>query len=288
MAFGGILLLNIFLMIIFGLATVGIVCLILSAILFIAHIMKKKRGIVQRKGKVAASVILLIIGIICMIIPTGAFLIFYPNDKIVVQTPDGEATVREMQMKSLELAIGQDDAEEVEKLLKKKPELLYCTWENLTPLGRAISAESVNVVAFLLEYGADVNLADNLNFDTTMTYATRNIQGITAEESFAILNLLMDYGADMNKTLGGTSPIQFLILYITDDSRVSVEELEILERFIEEGASLTQEGLGGDDALDVFEAEVSNFDLSTEEQSEFEAMRELLMDHYIDQESEAE
>lgn len=61
MAFGGVLLLNILLMVIFGLAAAGIVCLILSGILFI---------------------------------------IFYPNDDIVVEIQEGEAIVGEMQKKS--------------------------------------------------------------------------------------------------------------------------------------------------------------------------------------------
>ena len=62
MAFGGVLLLNILLMVIFGLAAAGIVCLILSGILFI---------------------------------------IFYPNDDIVVEIQEGEAIVGEMQKKVL-------------------------------------------------------------------------------------------------------------------------------------------------------------------------------------------
>ena len=231
----------------------------------------------------------MVTGILCLILPVGVFLVFYPNDRIVVYTPEGEATVREMQVKSLELAIGRDEVEELEELLKKKPELLYCTWENQTVLGRAISAESVNVVEFLLKYGVDVDEVDNLEFDTSMTYATRNMQSITAEESFEIMNLLMDYGADMNATLGGASPVQYLILYIVEDSNVSVEELEMLERFIEEGASLTQEDLGGEDAVDIFETETARLELSEEQQMEFEAMRELLVSYYSNQkESEGE
>lgn len=284
MAFGGILLLNILLMIVFGMAAVGIVCLLVSVILYIVHIVKKKRGKKQRKGKAIAGTVFLVIGLCCMIIPVGLCLIFYPNDKIVVETPDGEATVREMQAKSFELAIGSDDAEEVEKLLKKTPALLYYTWDNVLPLGRAISAESVNVVTFLLEYGVDVNQADNLDFDTSMTYATRNLQKITEEDSFVILNLLIDYGADMNETLGGISPVQYLIRYIVEDSSVSTEELEMLARFIEAGASLTQEDLGGKDALDLFEREAGRMDLNDEQQAEFEAMRELLLKHYEEKE----
>lgn len=288
MAFGGILLLNILLMILFGMAAVGIVCLLLSAILFIVHMVKKKQGKFQRKGKVAASVILLIVGIACMVIPTGAFLIFYPNDKIVVQTPDGEATVKETQAKSMELAIGSDDVEEVEKLIKKNPALLYCTWENLTPLGRAISSESVNVVAYLLESGVDVDQADNLNFDTTMTYAAKYIQQGTAENSFAVMKLLIDYGADLNKTHGSTPPVQYLIMYIVEDSSVSPEELDILEYFIKGGADLTLGDLRHDDAVDIFEAKVSKLELTTEQEAEFEAMRELLMKYYPEQKESAE
>lgn len=280
MAFGGVLLLNLILMIVFGMAAVGIVCLLLSAIFFIVHIVKKRCGAVQGKGKRIAATVLLIIGICSMIIPVGLYLIFYPNDKIVVQTPEGEATVREMQVKSFELAIGNDDAEEVEKLIKKKPALLYYTWDNVLPLGRAISAESVNVVTFLLEYGVDVDQADNLDFDTSMTYATRNLQKITEEESFEVLNLLISYGADMNETLSGISPVQYLIRYIAEDSSVSAEELKMLENFVLAGASLTQEDLGGKDAVELFEREAGHLELDEEQQAEFEAMRKLLMKYY--------
>ena len=288
MAFGGILLLNILFMIIFGMAAAGIVCLLFGAILSIVHIVKKRRGIVQGKGKIMAAVILLIVGIACMAIPTGAFLIFYPNDKIVVQTPDGEATVKEMQAKSMELAIGSDDVEEVEKLIKKNPALLYCTWENLTPLGRAISSESVNVVAYLLETGVDVDQADNLNLDTAMTYATRLIKQETAENSFAVMKLLIDYGADINKTHGGTPPVQYLIIHIVEDYSVSPEELDILEYFINGGADLTLGDLRHDDAVDIFEAKVSKLKLTSEQETEFETMRELLMKYYTEQKESAE
>lgn len=284
MAFGGVLLLNLLLMIVFGMAAVGIVCLLLSAIFFIVYIVKKRRGAVQGKGKRIAAIVLLIVGLCSMIIPVGLCLIFYPNDKKVVETPEGETTVREMQVKSFELAIGSDDAEEVEKLLKKNPALLYYTWDNVLPLGRAISTESVNVVTFLLEYGVDVDQADNLDFDTSMTYATRNLQKMTEEESFEILNLLIDYGADMNETLSGISPVQYLIRYIVEDSSVSTEELKMLEQFILAGASLTQEDLGGKNAIDLFEREAGHLELDEEQQAEFEAMRELLMKHYNDSE----
>lgn len=72
---------------------------------------------------------------------------------IVVQTSEGEVTVREMQAKSFELVIGNDEVEGVERLIKKNPAFLYYTWDNVFPLGRAISTESV----ILIDYGAGMN-----------------------------------------------------------------------------------------------------------------------------------
>lgn len=100
--------------------------------------------------------------------------------------------------------------------------------------------------------------------------------------------LLIDYGVDINKTHGGKPPVQYLILYIVEDSIVSPEELDILEYFINGGADLTLGDLRHDDAVDIFESKVSKLELTAEQEAEFEAMRELLMKYYIEQKESAE
>lgn len=280
MAFGGILILNILLMIVLGMAGVGIICLLLCLIFFLAKTVDRKKGNTPKKWKGIAAVVCLIIGISCMIIPAGLCLIVYPNEKIEVNTPDGTVKIREMKIKSLQLAIGNDDAEEVEKLLKKTPDLFYYTRDSLTTLGMAIDTNSVNVVALLLEAGVDVNVVDKLDFDTSMTLVTRSIQKETAEKSFAIMELLMDHGADMNDRLSGITPVQYLIRYILEDSGVDEKELVVLERFLQEGADLTIQNLAKDDAVDVFEQEVYRLEPDEQQQSEIKAMRELLLEYY--------
>lgn len=278
MAFGGILLLNIILMIVLGLAFIGVVCLIVSLIFLLIHLVGKTKGKSPKNRNVVIAAICGIAGLVFLIIPILFFVIFYPNDKIEVQTPYGTEKVLEREANAFQYAVRGDELDEVKDMLKDKPELLWHICEDgRTALGAAIDARAVKVAEYLLkEYSVDINIADSMDFDTTMTLACKELTTNDPEENWAILNLLMDYDANLNKDSGGITPIMYLITYIVSDTVISEDELTILERFLAEGAYVTFENLKHEDALDIFEREVSKQNFSEEEQKEVMDMRELL------------
>ena len=108
-----------------------------------------------------------------------------------------------------------------------------------------------------------------------MTLACKELAANDPEENWAILNLLMDHDTNLNRDSGGITPIMNLITYIVSDAVISEDEHAILERFLLEGVYVTFENLKHEDALDIFEHEVSKQNFP-EEQKEVTAMRELL------------
>lgn len=282
MAFGGILFFNIIFMIVCGVAITGVVSLLVSIVFAMIFIVNKLGGKPTKKRNIVISIVCTIIGVMFMIIPTMLFFIFKPDD-VEIQTEQGTFVVAENIVNEFGYSINRDDVDMVKGMLKKWPELINYTFENKTPLGEAIGAESIEVAIYLLEYGVDVNLADNLDFDTSMTLATKNLKFTEREFNYAILNLLMDYDARMNDKISGTTPVQYLILYILEDLSVTKEEMKLLERFVNEGAYLTIEDMSGDDALACFEDEVQNKELTEVQEKEINAMRELLEKYYEQQ-----
>lgn len=277
MAFGGILLLNIILMIVLGMAFIGIVCLIVSLIFLLIHLVGKTKGKSPKKRNVVIAAVCGIAGLVFLIIPILFFVIFYPNDKVEVQTPYGTEKVLERETNAFQYAVRRDELDEVKDMLKDKPELLWHICEgSQTALGAAVDARAVKVAEYLLEeYNIDIDVADSIYFDTTMTLACKELAANDPEENWAVLNLLMDYDANLNRDSGGITPIMYLLTYIVSDAVISEDELAILERFLAEGAYVTFENLQHEDALDIFEHEVSKQNFP-EEQKEVTAMRELL------------
>lgn len=282
MAFGGILLFNIIFMIVCGMAIAGVVCLLVSIVFALIHIVNKLRGKPTKKRNIVISIVCAIVGVMSMIIPTILFFIFKPDD-VEIQTEQGTSVVAENMANEFGYSINRDDVDMVKEILEKWPELINYTFENKTPLGEAIDAESIEVATYLLEYGVDVNMADNLDFDTSMTLATKNLKFRERNFNYAILNLLMDYDARMNDKINGTTPVQYLISYIIEDLSVTTEEMNLLERFLSEGAYLTIEDMSGNDALACFEDEVKNKELTEVQEKEISTMRELLQKYYEQQ-----
>lgn len=288
MAFGGILLLDIILMIVLGLAFIGTICLIVSLVFLLIHITGKVKGKSSKKRNVVISAICGIAGFIFLIIPMLLFVIFYPNDKVEVKTPYGTEKVLERKANAFQYAVRRDELNEVKDMLKDKPELLWHICEgSQTALGAAVDGRAVKVAEYLLvECNVDIDVADSIDFDTTMTLACKELATNDPEENWAILNLLMDYDANLNEDSGGITPIMNLITYIVSDTVISEDELTILERFLAEGAYVTFENLRHQDALDIFEYEVSKKDFSEEAQKEVTAMRELLNKYHTIQTTE--
>ena len=277
MAFGGILLLNIILMIVLGLAFIGVVCLIVSLIFLLIHLVGKTKGKSPKKRNVVIAAVCGIAGLVFLIIPILFYVIFYPNDKVEVQTPYGTEKVLEREANAFQYAVRRDELDEVKDMLKDKPELLWHIFEgSQTALGAAVDARAVKVAEYLLEeYSIDINVADSIDFDTTMTLACKELAANDPEENSAVLNLLMDYDANLNRDSGGITPVMYLLTYIVGDAVISEDELAILERLLAEGAYVTFENLKHEDALDIFEHEVSKQNFAGE-QKEVTAMRELL------------
>lgn len=282
MAFGGILLLDIILMIVLGLAFIGAICLIMSFVFLLIYIIGKVSGKNPKIRNIVISIICGVVGIIFLVIPVLFFIVFYPNEKIEVETPQGTEKVLERNADDFQYAVRRDELDKVKEILKDKPELLWhiCD-DSQTALGAAVDGRAVNVAEYLLvEYKVDVNAADSIDFDTTMTLVCNELAANIPEKNWAILNLLMDYDANLNEGTGGTTPIMNLIIYIVSDTVISEDEFAILERFLEEGAYLTLENLRHEDALDIFEYEVSKQDFSEEEEKGVSNMRELLNHYY--------
>lgn len=275
MAFGGLMLVNFLLMILLGMALVGVICLITAIILTVLHFRDKRLGKPPRKWKEVVAVILTIVGIVC-ILPMGTILWFGAQpDYATIQTDQGAVEILEDTAHTFVDTIQANDPEAMAAMLEEHPELLnYKTFEGYNPLGASIRYNAPAVTRYLLELGVDINETGGRG--TSIALACR--MGVTLNDRLnaEIVSILLDYHPDVNTTDNAMPPIQYIIRYITEDSAITDDDLALLEKFLAEGPDLTAINGAGNDAAAYFESCLEEYPISTEYADQIEAMRAMM------------
>lgn len=274
MAFGGILLLNAFLMILLGLACLGVVCVITAIVLAFLHFRAKRKGITHRKVKAVLSIILAVVGILC-ILPFAAILCAGTQpDYVSITTNQGTVELQEDITRDFVDTIQTNDTEGLAHLLRQYPALLdYVTFEGYTPLGASIRYDAPDVTRYLLELGVDV---DHTGREPSIALACRMSDMPDGRLNAEIIRILLDHDPDVNTTDNAMPPVQYIIRYITEDSEISIDDLSLMEKFMAHSPNLTVTNGTGQDARAYFESCVEAYQLPADQQSEIEAIRSLL------------
>ena len=223
-------------------------CFVGLGILFEVFYGRNKRrlgaeGVGKKKWQKVAGIVCLVISVINLGLAGGSFYFIThqgPETK-AIRTENGVARVLPEEGFAFEGAVERDDLDEVKRVLEEKPAYWdYKAVDGSTVIGIAIANGSVEVTRFLLENGVDADVVGS-STDTAFWRCVRKIkEGIYNPE---MLELLLDYGASAYRE--EVSYLNPIIAAMCEDGDLTDEELDLLERLVDAGMSLTNmNGIG--------------------------------------------
>lgn len=271
MAFAGMIFVAVFLALILGLLFFMLIFIILSIIL-----KRKGRKKNSRKLKIAGNVVL-VLGILCAIpVAVIAWNIIWGHYFREVTLPD--ETTKWVSVKDLnrmwELVESDDtvDISELEKLVKKSPELVhYLDANRRCLLEHGLEAGSFETVELALEYGASFDNPERYEHMAYVDCSMDEYMGMVSyrsitEDDLKILNKMFEVGAKSDYTelkprvySNAFGQAVWAVLY--NDESVTDLEIEFLQ-------VLVDNGLDEDEHLVLYEEKGNNISYSDSEHYE--------------------
>lgn len=238
-------------MTLFVLAIVGIVFL-LVAVISITMIVFLILGIVFRKrDKIASNVFLGLSGFILLVLLCGAIVVFGPK-KEEIETPNGTVKVWESTVEEYLNHVANDNMEEVEKMLKEEPALVFSYDINHNDILQSAALNgNVEMMELALEYGAEF---DNELIYGVMTY-DYSIQSyllhigrspkrydLTDVDVLEVTKFMLENGASIetNEDLEPNA-LFYADSWICHDKIISDEDIELVELLHSYGAEYSYE-----------------------------------------------
>ena len=200
------------------------------------------------------------------------FITHMGPDTKTVSTENGVVSVLQEERFAFEGAVERDDLDEVKRILEEKPAYWdYKAVDGSTVIGIAIANGSVEVTRFLLENGVDADVVGSRT-DTAFWRCVRKIkEGIYNPE---MLELLLDYGASAYRE--EVSYLNPIIAAMCEDGDLTDEELDLLERLVDAGMSLTNTNGIGENAEAYLERIGKEKGIADDQPEQYERGLELL------------
>ena len=226
----------------------GIVCIIGGI-----YLKKKKR-------RTEARIVLCAAVLHVAIVSFGLYFFLHDdNEPARIETENGEIVMSRKDKDALLDAIREDNKKKLAELLEKEPAYLeYKSATGLSLLGRALQDGSYQVARYLLEQGVDVedlgddtiNQEEYFKDATAIEWYLWNDYG-EYKEGHKMVHLLLDHHASVNGKR--SSIIQELLRKMVRDRSLDPEDLELLQRMVEEGADLEQKNKKGENMEEYYQ-----------------------------------
>lgn len=217
----------------------------------------------KKKRRTEARIVLCAVALHVVIVSFGLYFFLHDdNEPARIETENGEIVMSRKDEDALLDAIREDNKKKLAELLEKEPVYLkYKSNGGLSLLGQSLEDGSYQVTRYLLEQGMDVEDLGDLGDDTINQ--EENFKDITAIEWYLwndydedkgkhkMVYLLLDYHAAVNRK--ESSIIQKLLRRLVYDRSLDPEDLELLQRMVEEGADLEQKNKKGENMKEYYQ-----------------------------------
>lgn len=215
----------------------GIICIIGGI-----YLKKKKR-------RTEARIVLCVAVLHVILVSFGLYFFLHDdNEPTRIETENGEITMSRKDEDALTDAIREDDKKKLVKLLEKEPAYLeYTDYSGSSLLGMSLKAGSYKVTRYLLEQGMEVEHLGKYTYDFSDTTAIDlYLRHLDSDHGLdhQMVHLLLDHHAVVNKW--DFSIIQELLREMVRDQSLDPEDLELLQRVVEEGANLERKNEKGE------------------------------------------
>lgn len=217
----------------------------------------------KKKRRTEARIVLCAVALHVVIVSFGLYFFLHDdNEPARIETENGEIVMSRKDEDALLDAIREDNKKKLAELLEKEPAYLkYKSNGGLSLLGQSLEDGSYQVTRYLLEQGMDVEDLGDLGDDTINQ--EENFKDITAIEWYLwndydedkgkhkMVYLLLDHHAAVNRK--ESSIIQKLLRRLVYDRSLDPEDLELLQRMVEEGADLEQKNKKGENMKEYYQ-----------------------------------
>ena len=261
-----------------GVWVLGVVLLVVGILFEVFYGRNKRRlgaeGVGKKKWQKVAGIVCLVISVINLGLAGGSFYFIThmgPETK-TVSTENGVVSVLQEERFAFEGAVERDDLDEVKRMLEEKPAYWdYKAVDGSTVIGIAIANGSVEVTRFLLENGVDADAVGSRTDTAFWRYVRKIKEGIYNPE---MLELLLDYGASAYRE--EVSYLNPIIAAMCEDGDLTDEELDLLERLVDAGMSLTNTNGIGENAEAYLERIGKEKGIADDQPEQYERGLELL------------
>lgn len=250
MAFIGILLANIVLLILFVISIVILIVMLVLLILGIVFAVKKKKTLATIFFSIDGAILIII-----AIIVIAIYCFINAPKSETFETPDGEKTVSAEIISQMEESINCNDTEDVDDILDEYPELIYYYESSYTSiLHKATELGNLEVAECILDHGAEYDdeiIMDHLIYDYSLEYYFGTCN---SERFYETVGFMLENGATVTYQ-GNTSTPNALfqaVWWISHDDNLSDEDIALIELLIEYGASTTEINSSNKSAIDVY------------------------------------
>lgn len=245
-------------------------------------------GIVKsKKKKKSAKVFFTLSGIIFALL--AGFLLFLFGPRIrEIDTPDKTVKVGEWITNDLAESIENEDIEQVEEMLIKRPELLYYVDINGQGiLDKAALTGNVELVQCILNYGGKFDdpliHEKNVYKYSLELYFHRLLVGEegqkASEEGIApMIECMLENGAVATFDGDNNTPnaLWVALWWITQDNEISQDDIRVVELLIDYGASCTEKDYQGETVINLLSNEILTKSTSINDPEGFAKLRKII------------
>lgn len=254
MAFIGLLMANIILLILFIICIGILIFILIFLILGIVFAIKKRKKLAIVFFSIDGAILIIIACIIAAIY----FIIVSPKDK-TFETPDGYEKVSAKIVSELEESIENGDTKNVDVILDEYPKLIYYADVNHTGiLHKAILSGNVDVAECIIEHGAEFDdefFLDHLIFDYSFEYYFSSLENSkNSDNIYKVVQFMLENGAEVEYEGNNTTPNVLFqaIWWVCYDCEISDDDIALLNLFIDYGASVTETNSADENVIDYY------------------------------------
>lgn len=265
MAFMGMVIAGMALMIVGTIAFLMILFLIIGIVLKVA---KKKK---------ASIVMFVLSGVDFLILASVAVLIFGPH-RVEVETPDGTGYVRTTQTKHLSDMIAEGDISDISSYLDRHPNLVFYMKNGKTILENALENNDIELAQCALDHGAEFDaefVYDHLVYEGSFERYFISLwrQSIT-DMDIETVRFMLENGADVHKSRRNKDVLCYAIELICSDWSIGDNDRELIELLIGGGADIYAENADGYTPLECLVKLAADNEI---EEAEYAAVAEILV-----------
>lgn len=236
------------------------ILLLIIAVLFVIGFI-----FIIKKKKKLGGVLIGLSGLLTVSLTAGIIAYFVP-EKTSFKTPNGVSYIPEIKLEQFERSMS--NAETLEKLLRRYPDLIYYGFENgEDSLNRAAASDNIEACKLFIKYGASFDNEYSLEYLTHSNALEHYFKSVGYsrgnEQTVDTVGFMIENGAAVNYPDNSENPNALFsaIEWVTDDTMVDTAEVNLIRLLIDSGADTKAVNSNDKTPLELFKSCEEGYDM---------------------------